>query len=185
LALRLLALWKKLKEDHASSQDSSSLALSLVQSSESQEQPNPYRGHLSLATSRAMEQAAIKAHWDVQAHRVIDPPLDYRVDPFQPAKFMAMRAVEAMPALRRAPSPASSSSTRSSSAKKPLRNKEEEEKVQRDIDMIVGNFKKEYKDKITCEKERDMKNVGEDQEYYQVARWFLVSWTLQRLAVNR
>ena len=132
---------------------------------------------------------------------------DYRVDPaspWAPGGIMARPPVaparRASPALR-APSPAiaprirtsspAASSTGDDSAKKkappPAKKKSvksvaevfEDEKLQRDIELVINHFKPEYKHKIDCEDERDMKNM-EDQELYKVARWLNVNKPVPR-----
>jgi hypothetical protein len=132
------------------------------------------------------------------------PPLampDYRVDPASPwapggnmarppaARPSSRAASPSVIAARtsRAASPATSAGDDSTKkkaasvtvAKKKPTNKSvadifEDEKLQRDIEVVIAAFKPEYKHKIECEDERDMKNV-EDQELYKVARWLNVN----------
>jgi len=55
-----------------------------------------------------------------------------------------------------------------------VRNPEEEKKLQQEIDMVVNNFHPDYRHRIECEQERDVKNL-EDQELHLVAKWLNVN----------
>jgi len=107
------------------------------------------------------------------------PPLYYRNDqtsPWAPAGLMNRPPIA--PSTARAPTPTSCQPSRSSSPvtkkKKAKRNPQEEEKLQADINMVINNFRADYKHKIICEEERDTKNV-DDKELYNVARWLPVN----------
>ena len=82
----------------------------------------------------------------------------------------------------RASSPASaapSSGTKKKLAKAKRKDPHEEEKLNREIDLVINHFTPEYKHKITCEEERDSKNV-DDQELYNVARWLNINKPVPR-----
>jgi hypothetical protein len=134
------------------------------------------------------------------------PPLampDYRVDPMSPwaiggtmhhlppvapattATASDGRKSRAASPSSRAASPATSignpkpPAKRKSGGNKSTADILEEEKLQREIEMVITHFKPEYKHRIDCEDERDMKNM-EDQELYKVARWLNVNKPVPR-----
>ena len=108
------------------------------------------------------------------------PPIILAAKPPQVPRPSSSRATS--PASR-ASSPASaaapSSSTKKKMAKAKRKDPLEEEKHNREIDMIINHFTPEYKHKITCEEERDVKNV-DDQELYNVARWLNINKPVPR-----
>jgi hypothetical protein len=80
-----------------------------------------------------------------------------------------------VPLIRAAsPSVGSGSTATKTSKKKTPVDVAEEEKLQRNIDTVVSNFKPEYRDYIVCEDARDPK-CHEDKEFYNVARWLKVN----------
>jgi hypothetical protein len=79
----------------------------------------------------------------------------------------------------RAASPASSTGDGLPKKKKAKQNVQEEEQLQADIEKVINSFRPEYRCKIVCEEERDLKNV-DDKELYNVARWLPINKPVPR-----
>jgi hypothetical protein len=60
-------------------------------------------------------------------------------------------------------------------AKKNKKDTEEEERLQREIETVISAFRPEFRHKIECEDERDLKNM-EDTEMHSVARFLNVGF---------
>ena len=121
------------------------------------------------------------------------PLPDYQDDPFSPfapGGIMSKPPAPLLAPLTRAflppvaPSPIlgtairnkkpPTSGRKSSKSPPPARDTEEEKRLQQEIEMVVNNFQPDYKNRIECEEERDIKNL-EDQELHLVARWLNVN----------
>ena len=155
-----------------------------------------------IAVRTAYEEQAVERAFFAEYHsrQASLPPIPvpyYQVDPMSPwapggimapggKQHIPPPTILAKPPSSRAASPSSSAraaspaSATAATKKKAIATKakrkdpREEEELNRVIDTVINSFTPNYKHKITCEEERDVKNL-EDKELHNVARWLSIN----------